>query len=169
MEKPVEAVEKPTVKVGVGVIIRKDDKFLVGRRQGSHGEGMLAFPGGHVEANDGTLKKCGEREVFEETFVICNVISPDNVREELFTTFDILSEDKSKVYATIYLFADYICGGKDIFVDNKWVVRPREPDKCKYWEWLTLEEIAEIVGSESQSWIPLTQVAYYIKKIPYFK
>lgn len=101
----------PQVKAGVAVIVIKDGKVLVGERCGSHGAGVLAFPGGHLDHDDGSLKRCGEREVFEEIGMIVNVYQPDHYREELFTTFDILSEDGQKVYVTAYLVADYLQGG----------------------------------------------------------
>ena len=39
--------ERP--KVGVGVIIIKDGKFLMGWRKKSHGSGTWCPPGGHLE------------------------------------------------------------------------------------------------------------------------
>ena len=40
-------IQKP--KVGVGIMILKNGKVLLGKRKGSHGEGEFAFPGGHLE------------------------------------------------------------------------------------------------------------------------
>jgi len=39
--------ERP--KVGVGVIIVKNNKILFGKRKNAHGEGSWSFPGGHLE------------------------------------------------------------------------------------------------------------------------
>lgn len=36
-------------KVGIGVIVRKDNQILLGKRKNSHGDGCWAFPGGHLE------------------------------------------------------------------------------------------------------------------------
>ena len=44
MENP-----QPQTRVGIGVIILKDGKVLLGKRKGSHGAGEYAFPGGHLE------------------------------------------------------------------------------------------------------------------------
>jgi len=52
--------------VGVGVIIVKDNKVLLGKRKNAHGEGDWAFPGGHLEMNE-TWEDCVKREVMEET------------------------------------------------------------------------------------------------------
>jgi hypothetical protein len=48
-------------RVGIGVMILKDGKVLLGTRKGSHGAGELAFPGGHLdymESFDGK-ERCG--------------------------------------------------------------------------------------------------------------
>jgi 8-oxo-dGTP diphosphatase len=165
--------QTPQVKTGVGVIVCKGHKVLVGERTGSHGEGSYAFPGGHLEHSDalkqhplGGLGACGEREVLEETGIICRVFSPDNYRKDLFTTFDILSEDGQKVYVTPYLIADYLHGGTLIKHGDKEMVKPLEPDKCKGWQWATLDELATMVNSEKQkTWIPIHEVLYYLKQL----
>ena len=36
-------------KVGVGIVVIKDDLILFGRRKGAHGAGDCSFPGGHLE------------------------------------------------------------------------------------------------------------------------
>ncbi len=64
--------QKP--KVGVGVMILRNDKVLFGKRRGSHGEGEFAFPGGHLEYME-SFADCAKREVNEE----CG-IEIDNIR-----------------------------------------------------------------------------------------
>ena len=51
--------------VGVGVMILKDEKVLLGKRKGSHGAGEYAFPGGHLEYLE-SFSTCAQREVMEE-------------------------------------------------------------------------------------------------------
>lgn len=168
-----QEIQTPQVRAGVGVIVCKDHKVLVGERTGSHGEGSLAFPGGHVDHADaftthpnGGLAACGEREVLEETGIICRVFSPDHYRLDLFTTFDILSEDKQKVYVTPYLVADYLHGGTLIKRGDKEMVQPLEPQKCKGWQWVSLDELATMVSSDKQkTWIPIHQVLFYLKQL----
>lgn len=36
-------------RVGIGVFIFKDGKFLIGHRHGSHGADTWALPGGHLD------------------------------------------------------------------------------------------------------------------------
>lgn len=55
-------------KVGVGVIVIKNNKVLLGKRKNSHGQGTWCFPGGHLEFNE-SWKNCAIRETKEETDV----------------------------------------------------------------------------------------------------
>jgi len=70
MAKNKKKIEEPQVKAGVGVIVCKGHKVLVGERIGSHGEGVHAFPGGHLDHADalkphplGGLGVCAERQL----------------------------------------------------------------------------------------------------------
>lgn len=157
---------QPVVKAGVGVIVIKNRKVLVGKRSGSHGAGLWAFPGGHIDATDKSLKMCGEREVFEETGITCNIFNADHYRQDLFTTFDILSEDGQKMYVTCYLVADYLIGGTTIKQGNDEMIKALEPEKCEGWYWKSLDELAEIVSNEkAKTWIPINQVVFYLSRM----
>lgn len=151
------------VKVGVGVIIIRGSKILVGYRinplnPNDLTDQLLALPGGHAEFYDISLAVCGEREVLEETGIVCKVRSPDGYREELFTTFNILSKDRSKKYVTVYLIADYVSGA-----DDSDFVKPLEPKKCRGWYWKTLGEIRkEVNSSEAKTWLP-ENIEKYLK------
>lgn len=59
--------ERP--RVGMGILVVRDGKVLLGRRRGSHAAGFYAAPGGHVEAGE-TLAACARHEVLEETGLI---------------------------------------------------------------------------------------------------
>ena len=52
-------------KVGVAVIITKDDKVLLMKRKGPHGTGTWTTPGGHLDFGE-TPEQCGAREAKEE-------------------------------------------------------------------------------------------------------
>lgn len=159
------------IKTGVGVVVFKGNKILVGERTGSHGEGCFAFPGGHLEYSDATTPHkiggfgvCAEREVLEETGMIVKAISPDGIRSDLFSTFDILSEDGTKIYVTPYVLAEYLSGGISTIKDGQESVLPLEPKKCKWWKWVTIEELVKMVNSNKQkTWIPIDQVSYYLE------
>ena len=53
-------------KVGVGVMVLKNGKVLIGKRKGAHGAGEWAWPGGHLEYME-SFEDCARREVMEET------------------------------------------------------------------------------------------------------
>lgn len=73
-------------KVGVGVMIIRDNKVLLGKRKSSLGHFTFGWTGGHVEFGE-TLEEAAKREVFEETglevidlkfMCINNIIEYDN-------------------------------------------------------------------------------------------
>ena len=47
-------------KVGMGIMILKDGKILLGKRKNSHGSGEYAFPGGHLEYME-SFEGCAKR------------------------------------------------------------------------------------------------------------
>lgn len=58
-------VQQSQPKVGIGVMILKQGKVLLGMRKGSHGAGELAFPGGHLDYME-SFEDCARRETREE-------------------------------------------------------------------------------------------------------
>ena len=50
--------------VGIAVMVIKDNRVLLGKRQNSHGSGTWAYPGGHIEYNK-TNKYYARREFSE--------------------------------------------------------------------------------------------------------
>jgi 8-oxo-dGTP diphosphatase len=108
---------KSVVRVGIGVFVWKDGKFLMGQRLGSHGENTWSVPGGHLELNE-SWEQCAKREVMEETGM--NIT---NVRF-LTATNDIFKKE-SKHYATIWVYSDWQSGAPAII----------EPDKFIRMEW----------------------------------
>ena len=109
--------EEPRPKVGVGVMIFKDGKILLGKRQGAHGAGEYAFPGGHLEYME-SFAACARREVSEETG-----LEIKNIR------FQYLANVKKyapKQYVHVGLTADWAAGEP----------RNLEPDKNEDdWRW----------------------------------
>jgi 8-oxo-dGTP diphosphatase len=58
--------KKQRPKVGIGVMVLKDGKVLLGKRKGSHGIGEYSIPGGHLEHME-SFEECAKRETLEET------------------------------------------------------------------------------------------------------
>jgi len=86
-------------KVGVGVIVIKDNKVLLGKRKGSHGEGSWCFPGGHLEFNE-SLENCAKRETLEETGIEIKNIRFETITNEIF-------KDEGTHYITIFMLCEH--------------------------------------------------------------
>jgi 8-oxo-dGTP diphosphatase len=110
-------------RVGVGVIIVKDNKVLMGERKNSHGNGSWAFPGGHLEFGE-SWEECARREVKEETGLNIANIRFGSVTNDLFVK-------ENKHYITIFMIADYIEGEPQVL----------EPHKCSGWQWFEWNEM----------------------------
>jgi 8-oxo-dGTP diphosphatase len=106
-------------KVGIGVFVKKDGKYLLGLRKGSHGAGKWSLPGGHQEGGESFEEAC-TRKVGEETGLLIKNICP------LCFTNDLFEEEKLH-YVTLFFTADWESGD----------VINREPNKCEKWEWRT--------------------------------
>jgi 8-oxo-dGTP diphosphatase len=104
------------IRVGIGVMIFKDGRILMGKRRGSHGAGEYAWPGGHLEYME-AIEECARREVREETGM-----EIDNVR---FLRLLNLKHYAPKHYLDIGLAADWRSGEAQVL----------EPDKIESWGW----------------------------------
>ena len=99
-EREASSATSSTVRVGVGVIVRRPDgRFLLGERHGSFGVGKVAFPGGHLELGE-SWDACARREVMEETG-----ISLAEPTRHVATTNDVMVDD-GKHYVTIFMLAE---------------------------------------------------------------
>jgi 8-oxo-dGTP diphosphatase len=110
-------------RVGIGVFVWKDGKFLMGQRLGSHGANTWSIPGGHLEFGE-SWEEAAKREVMEETGVIV-----DSVRF-LAATNDLFSDDK-KHYVTIWVNSNWVSGEPEI----------TEPDKLITLEWRDFQSL----------------------------
>ncbi len=114
-----------TPKVGVGVVVIKDKKVLLGKRRGSHGEGAWSFPGGHLEFGE-SWEQCALRETGEETGIQIGDLRFITATNDLFPR-------ENRHYVTIFLKAAYRSG----------VLTVMEPDKCERWEWFSSDALPE--------------------------
>ena len=118
-------MERP--KVGVGVIILKENKVLLGKRRNAHGEGSWCFPGGHLEANE-SWEQCACRETREETGIEIKNLRFAAVTNDIFA-------DEDKHYITIFMVADHHSGEASIM----------EEEKCEKWDWFDWDEFPELL------------------------
>ena len=109
--------DKKRPLVGVGAIVVRQGKVLLGRRVNAHGEGTWAPPGGHLEFGE-SPEACARREVREETGLeIANV--------RLATATNDVFEEEGLHYVTLMMRADWTSGEAVL----------KEPAKCSGWGW----------------------------------
>jgi len=116
-------MEEKRPKVGMGVFVFKDGRFLLGKRKNTHGEGSWCLPGGHLEFNE-ELEDCARREVLEETGVKIKNIRFCTVTNDIF-------RKEGKHYITIFMLSDWAKG----------TPKTMEPDKSEGWKWVTKETV----------------------------
>ena len=114
-------IDRP--KIGVGVIVRKQGRVLLGERLSAHGSGSWQFPGGHLEFGE-SLEGCAAREVLEETGLVVGEIRPVTFTNDIFRV-------QNKHYVTLYMMADYLDGVPEVL----------EPEKCASWDWFAWDEL----------------------------
>lgn len=91
------------VRVGVGVVIKKGDTILMGRRLGKNGKDTWSMPGGHLD-NGETPEQTAIRETQEETG-----LTVSNPRFIGYTN-DIFPEKPGKHYLTLWFCAAWTVG-----------------------------------------------------------
>jgi 8-oxo-dGTP diphosphatase len=120
-------------RVGVGVIVCRAGRVLLGLRRGSHGAGSWALPGGHLDFGEG-VETCARRELLEETGLVAMTI-----RQAPFTVDSFPPEGKH--YVTLFVEALDVTGEPE----------NREPEKCVGWDWFRWDELPEPVFAPLQS------------------
>lgn len=117
-----------SIKVGVSVIlINQNNEVLVGKRKGSHGAGLLAVPGGHVEYGEKATTTC-QRELLEEIGLNLEL----NKFEKLTYSEDFF--ENGKQYITLY----FMVRGID---STSFEINNLEPEKCEVWEWVDIDAL----------------------------
>ena len=111
------------VQVGIGVILVKEGKILLGQRIGAYGSNTWGLPGGHLEYGE-TFEDCAIRETFEETNLTISGLTNVGVTNDLFA-------DVGKHYVTLFLQAEQISGE----------LKLAEPEKCLTWQWFDWQDL----------------------------
>ena len=117
--------EHPHVRVGIGVFVFKDGKFLMQQRQGAHGAGSWSVPGGHLEFGE-SFEDTARREVKEETSLEITNVRFGAVTNDYFA-------DEKKHYVTVWMLSDWASGKEYI----------AEPAKCLGQAWHTFDSLPE--------------------------
>lgn len=110
-------MNKPRPLIGVGVLVMRDGRVLLGQRLGAHGAGTWAPPGGHLEFAE-SVEDCARREVREETGL--DVVG---IQEAPYTSDVFAAEEKH--YITLFVTAQSAIGEPALL----------EPNKCSRWAW----------------------------------
>jgi 8-oxo-dGTP diphosphatase len=113
------------VKVGVGVFVFKDGRFLMMQRQGAHGAGSWSVPGGHIEFGE-SFAETAAREVMEETSMTIKNVRFGAVTNDYF-------KDEGKHYITVWMASDWASGEATI----------TEPDRCLQLAWSSFDDLPE--------------------------
>lgn len=112
-----DTIESADILEGVGVIVRREQKVLLGRRLSEHGFGTWSFPGGKPLRGESVLG-CGIRELREETGI--EATTAHLVAE----TLDGFPESRL-VLRTRFVEVGGSCAKP----------QRREPDKTGEWRW----------------------------------
>src|SRR5271170_3264971 len=89
-------------RVGVGVLVVKDQKILLGKRISSHGNQTYCPPGGHLEFGESPLE-CAKRELLEETSLIAEEVMVGPWTNDIFL-------DDDKHYLTVFMVVTRFLG-----------------------------------------------------------
>ncbi len=114
-------VMQPTI--GVGVLVWRDKKLLLGKRINKDKSICWQFPGGHLEQGE-SVTACARREVQEETG-----LEVSQLRHLGFT--DKPFEVNQQQYIT--LLVSCVCDSGE--------AQALEPEKCEGWQWFAYPEM----------------------------
>ncbi|GAB80821.1 nucleotide triphosphate diphosphatase NUDT15 [Shimwellia blattae] len=114
-------------RIGVGVLIIRDGKILLGKRTGSHGAGCWSAPGGHLEPGE-SIEQCARRETAEETGLRLGPIFRGPWSEDHFPPSP---GTPGRHYLTLMVVACCPRGTPE----------RREPEKCTGWQWFPPEAL----------------------------
>lgn len=128
------------IKVGIGVMLIKDNKVLLGHRivngkdtGGIYEPDSWCLPGGKQEYNE-TILEGAVREVKEETNL-------DIENLQIFSVVDDIQPNKH--FVTIQVLAK----------DYSGVLKIMEPDKQDQWNWFPFDDLPDNIYSPSNKFI----------------
>lgn len=116
-------------RIGLGVILKKDDKILLGKRINAHDSDVWAVPGGNLDKNESLEQGC-KREVMEETGIKVNNVKFVGYSDDFYQADNLH-------YVSMYFLCEDFEGEAEI----------REPDKCSEFKWFSLQDLPKNLGS----------------------
>ena len=127
--------------VGVGVIITRNDRVLLGKRKGSHGASSWGLPGGHLEPGE-FVSHCAKRETWEETGLVLQQVIQSGYTSDVFI-------EQEKHYITLFVEAQDPGGDPQL----------QEPDKCDAWQWFSWDQLPDNLFTPFQSYVDQNKLA----------
>ena len=112
-------------RVGVGVIVIKDERVLLIKRKGVHGQGTWSTPGGHLEYGE-SPEQCAVRETKEETGVDITGVRALGYTNDVF-------EASGRHYITLWMAGEHKSG-------KATVAAPYEASEVGWYAWDALPE-----------------------------
>jgi 8-oxo-dGTP diphosphatase len=127
--------------VGAAAIVVRDGRVLLGERQGAHGEGTWAFPGGKVDAGEEPAVAVA-RELAEETGLVATCVAPATWTNDLFASDGLH-------YVTLHHRVAVGPGEPRVL----------EPAKCRGWGWFAWDALpaplfVPVANLVAQGWRP---------------
>ena len=113
-------VQRP--QVGVGLLIFKDGKVLMGKRKNAHGGDKYCGPGGHLEFGE-SIEECAIRETREEAG-----IEIENIRVVCVSNLLVW---EGKHYVDFGITADWKSGNPTVL----------ESEKRENWDWYDVHNL----------------------------
>ena len=107
---------------GVGVLVVRDGKVLLGRRNSPHGQGTWSPPGGKTEPGE-TDEEAARRELVEETGLVAAVPRVVAETRDIFPSGDC--------WLTRWVVMDWVSGEPEVL----------EPDEQDSWGWYSWDRL----------------------------
>lgn len=118
-------MEQQSPKVGIGVIIRKKGKVLLGKRKNDHGKGSRSLTLWHLEFKEG-IEDYAKKITFQETGISIKDIRICGCTNDVFEWAD-------EHYTTVFVICDY----------DKWEIDNESSEKFETWDWFDWNELPE--------------------------
>jgi len=144
---------KNEIRVGVGILLKKGNKILLGKRHLDKKEegykvrknnlvNTWTMPGGKLELGE-TLIECAKRETLEETGIILNSLKLICVND---------ATESNGYFITIGFISE----------DFRGEPKTMEKDKITDWQWFSLESLPELLFPPSEQ-----MISNYLKGVAY--
>ncbi len=132
-------------RIGVGAIVVRNARVLLGLRRGSHGSDTWAPPGGHLEADE-SVEQCAARELLEETGIVAHTWRAGPYSVDEFAQIH-------RRYVTLFVVSTNSDGDAHV----------REPEKCAQWQWFAWDALphplfAPLASVVARGWSPFGAV-----------